>query len=293
LSYESSAGRTLITRELFRYITSQSGVNVQAASFDFEKPDLKNCLNGNIQSVKEIYALHPVIDKEKCRYCGECAGFCPYKAIQFNRYVPSVTLIVARCTACGNCVKACSINGIKMKDKHSGKIILGNLFENKVIIGESCNSGLQVPLINAMTERFDPKSFVICDFPPGNEIEVYSRLEKINMAIIIVHPSQRWEAGLNLMLEMVSRNIIPIGIILNKVKNETTWVQQVKAKCSHIKIPILGVIPFDDNLKLITDSADFMLPANISREIKKIWNGIQNMSSETRLIRNNNTHITN
>lgn len=275
MSFEISAGRTLIARELFRSAILNRTGTYQLAGFDIEKPDLLDIAGNRKLATEVIYASQPVIDSAKCRYCGICAGFCNAKAIQFNRFVPSVTLIVSRCEACGNCIISCNRHGIKRVQKLSGKILKGEFGKHHFLVAQLTeNSEFQLPLIKAMHERLLPEATVICDFGPGNGIQVSYGLEGIDFGLIVIRSEQNWKTNIEEMLTLLEKRNIPAGVIMNAVKQDTSFVKQVKKYCRDHSLALIGIIPF---VNLPENEADiFRLDNNESTEynFSNIWKTI-------------------
>jgi len=201
-------------------------------------------------TTEAIYAPQPVIDNSNCRYCGICSGYCPEKAIQFNRFIPSVTLIVSRCCACGYCIKSCNRNGIQMKEKLAGRIWKGSFGQHLFIAGKlEEKSDFKMPLLKAMLNAIDAKVVAVCDFEPGCETSVSFCLEKMDIACILVQPDEDWERKCNTMIKQVEIAGIPAGIILNKINAGAAFVSDVKAFCANHSIPLLGIIPYDKGIE--------------------------------------------
>ena len=224
---------------------------------------------------EDIYAPQPVIDNSKCRYCGVCSGYCPEKAIQFNRFIPSVTLIVSRCFACGNCIKGCDRNGIQMQDKLAGKLLKGRFGPHFFIAGKlEEKSDFKMPLLKAILNTLDPEAVAVCDFEPGADTPVSFCLEKMDIACILVQPDPDWERNLDKMLELVEKAKIPAGVILNKIKPETTFGAEVKAFCINHSIPLLGIIPYEKSI----EDTDFFNktdnPENAKYAFPEIWENL-------------------
>jgi len=77
-----------------------------------------------IDFLKSMFYEHPLIDKNKCIKCGECAKICPPKAMQFtpgeNPYAIKKT-----CIRCWCCAEVCPKNAIyKSKRPLLGRIVI-------------------------------------------------------------------------------------------------------------------------------------------------------------------------
>ncbi len=248
---------------------------VQLAGFDIEKPDLIKLADESGLKTEKIYGTLPVIDVSHCRYCGICAGYCSETAIRFNRYIPSVSLVVSRCISCGNCLKACSRNGIRMLQKLSGNIVEGRINGIPLIAGQLQESSqFYKPLIKALLERIKPDTTVICDFAPGNDGATGAGLQGMDLAIIVIEPEADWETKLAEMLKLANTAEIPSAVILNKVLDEHAIVEDIKAYCATHVIPLPGIIPLiaDHNTGTVNPSV-----SNSTEIFSEIWNNLSEL----------------
>ena len=253
--------------------------DIQLAGFDVEKPDLINLVKIESVTTEEIFASQPVIEVSKCRYCGVCSGFCVEKAIQFNRFVPSVTLIVSRCFACGNCQKSCTRNGIRMKEKHVGKIVQGSLGKHQFIAGElDAESEFQIPLIKALLERLKPETICICDFGPGRDLPVRIALKEMDVAVIVLQNKPDWKLHLDAMLVLTKENNIITGLIINKVEGGSSFSEKVKAYCDRSGVHFLGIVPYLARLENSTDFDENHGSEISKKPISEIWTAITNLN---------------
>lgn len=275
MSFDSFAGRTLIARILFRTAVLNGYAPAQLVCFDIDQPDLLDYFENKPLTSEEIFANQPVTDLVKCNYCGQCSSYCPEKAIQFNRFVPSVNLIVSRCAACSICVGACGAKGRKMKKRFAGKVLQAQFGRNSFIAGQSNKeSEFNVPLVNALLARLRPDSTVICDFGPGNGTSVSKGLVKMDIAAIVVQPDSDWKKNLELMLNMVEKSNAAYGIILNNVKQENSFISEVQSYCSSLSIPLFGTVNYDKNLESDTKSGIFEIQGEPAPEFAGLWNGL-------------------
>jgi len=243
----------LISQNLFRETVQRGYPFVQLAGLDVEKPDLIDLSEIEAVITQEIYAPQPVVEIAKCRFCGVCSNYCVRKAIQFNRFVPSVTLIVSRCCACGNCQKACNRNGIQMKEKHIGKIIRGSISQHQFIAGElDPDCEFQLPLIKDLLKNLDPEAICICDFGPGAGLPVTIALEEMDVAIIVLQNHPDWRLHLDEMIAITTNNVRLTGLVINKIENDSTYTSEIKEYCSIKSIPFWGSIPYFSEFKTNT-----------------------------------------
>lgn len=277
----------MISLNLFREAAVCGNPDVQLAGFDIEKPDLISLVELESETTEEIYAPQPVIEVTKCRFCGICSGNCIQKAIQFNRFVPSVTLIVSRCFACGNCQKACNRDGMQMKEKHVGKIIQSSLGQHQIIAGElDLESEFKIPLIKALLKRLNPEAICICDFEPGSDMAVKVALEEMDVAVIVLQNMPDWKQNLDDMLVLTNKNQTITGLIINKAEGGSAFSENVKAYCDTSSVHFLGIVPY---LARLENSMDFNenhgseIP---NQPISEIWNAITKLHPDFQSIYN-------
>lgn len=263
-------------------MAAQGNSLVQLACFDVDKPDLIDLVKIEDKITEEILASLPVVDISKCRYCGVCSGFCPQKAIQFNRYVPSVTLIVSRCSACGNCLKECTRNGIQLSEKSSGKILQGKLGENYFMAGfQEKSSDFQKPLLSAMLQKLMANATVICDFGPGAESLEGADFSEIDFGIVVVNQSADWGKNTDLMTKMVQKKLPYTGIILNKLENNSEFENEIKVFCMSHNIPLLGVIPLSESFNQISSKTTTNQSDTLNSVYSGIWMNLTEVLKET------------
>lgn len=226
-------------------------------------------------STEEIFAPLPVVDISKCRYCSVCSQHCPEKAIQFNRFVPSVTLIVSRCVACGKCMRYCTRNGIRMQEKLSGTIKQSHNWEHSFIAGQLPGSGdFQMPLIKAMIERLSSASVILCDSGPGTGSQVRAGVSAMDAALLVIEPLMGWETELDMLLDFLEEFNIPAGIILNRVNLNLPVIDEIKLYCIKHAVPFLGAVP---NIDLQEENKPFSWKIRVVDslpQVTQIWSNI-------------------
>jgi MinD superfamily P-loop ATPase len=235
---------------LFAAAVSQGSTPVMLAGFDITKPDLLEFLNEAKLEAELVNAAHPNVDSFKCKYCGICYSYCPEKAIQFNRYIPSVTLIVARCSACGNCMKVCSRKAISTKIKNAGRIYHASLPGRNFIVGAlSDNSEYKVPVIQALLDKSDIEGIVICDFGPGDDAAIRIGLTGMDFILSIISPEDSLEQTLENLATLTKSKVGSTGVILNHNQKNINFLQQTQSLCDQFEIPLIGIIPYNDKYK--------------------------------------------
>jgi len=266
----------MIARNLFWSAISSGYSNIKLAGFDVEKPDLVETKNFQGIIKNEINGQYPVVDILSCRYCGVCASYCQENAIQFNRYIPSVSVILSRCSACGRCILSCNHNALALKTKPAGAIWKGEIDGYSFIAGQLYEtSDLILPLIQALHNQSNNSGIVICDFCPGARNSVSIGLHANDIAVVIVNPEPEWKKNLNSMQEMVKNRKARIAVIYNtSVDCNLDYENDVKEYCLSQSIFFLGIIP---NLGIFNTTIND-ISSNKTNEVNgiflKIWGKI-------------------
>src|SRR3990170_6374173 len=73
--------------------------NVQLLDCDVEEPNVHILLKPKKYEERSVYALNPIVDENKCTYCGKCAKLCQYNALFVT---PSAAMVFPDiCHSCG------------------------------------------------------------------------------------------------------------------------------------------------------------------------------------------------
>jgi MinD superfamily P-loop ATPase len=246
LSYESSTGRTTLAKGLFDYVVSKTKSPVQLMGYDIEKPDLIQVFDKVKFTAEEVFASFPKIDNLRCKFCGACISFCDCGALHLDRNIPAMLVNPERCEACGECIEGCSIHGIQTREKLTGYVLQGRLNGHAIILGKAEDShDFLVPLVCALNQRIKPGSISICDLGPGISGYVAAALKETSLALIVLKPARGWERNTQFLLSLLKEKAIPVGIVINKYRNESGFLDEVKLFCSTSNASLMGVIPFE------------------------------------------------
>lgn len=218
--------------------------DVQFLDCDVEEPNAHIFLKPAIAKVKPVTIPVPVIDNEKCDYCGECARICVYNALAVLK--DSVLTFPNLCHGCGGCSLLCPRKAITEVGKEIGVIETGragdiHFVHGKLNVGEI----LSPPLIRAVKKYVDPNKIVIIDAPPGTSCPVIAAIKDSDYCILVTEPTPFGLHDLRLAIEVVRKLGIPCGVIINRAD---VGDGNVTAYCDNEHIPILMSIPFDRDI---------------------------------------------
>ena len=218
--------------------------NVQLLDCDVEEPDSHLFLDMELEKQEDVYILVPIIDDEKCTFCGACSKFCQYNAIGI---LPSETLFFPElCHGCGGCTLVCPEDAIKEEKRVIGVIEGGKkdgleFFHGLLNIGEP----MATPVIRALKGRIRDHVHVILDSPPGNACPVIETVQGSDFCILVTEPTPFGLHDLKLAVDVIRKMAIPFGVVVNR---DGVGDDRVERFCMEEKIPILLTIPQDESI---------------------------------------------
>ncbi len=238
-SGKGGTGKTTIATSLALSLN-----NVFFLDCDVEEPNAHFFLKPEIKEIEVVKRPVPEVDKEKCIFCGKCAGICEFKAIMVVG--KSILTFHELCHGCGGCVKICPENAIKEGEKEIGIIEKGNtngikFFHGKLNIGEA----MSPPLIKKLRNYENKQGITIIDAPPGTSCPVIASIKGSDFVILVTEPTPFGLYDLELAVGAVKTLKIPHGIIINRAD---IGDDRIIRYAEREKIPILLEIPFDKRI---------------------------------------------
>ncbi len=219
--------------------------NVQLLDCDVEEPNAGLFLEVEPEHIEEVYIKIPVIDEDKCTYCGDCAQFCQYNALAIIK--DKALIFTELCHGCGGCTLVCPENAITEENRSIGKIEGIKLTSGTELLQGLLNVGepLSTPVIKALKQHIDPEKTVILDSPPGTACPVIESLEGADYCILVTEPTPFGLHDLKLAVDVVRTMGIPFGVVINR---DGVGDDGVKMFCSDEDIPVILTIPQDQKI---------------------------------------------
>jgi len=243
--------------------------------------------NLNLLLHPEIQETHPFtggktahIDDEKCTRCRECVDICRYDAIT-EKDDGEIIIDPISCEGCGVCFYICPVEAIEMENSLSGEWFVsetnyGPFVHAKLGIGEE-NSGKLVAEVRKKAKEIADKEnldFVIIDGPPGIGCPVISSLSGTDLALVVTEPTISGIHDMERVVQMAQHFKTQAACCINKYDINLQNTAQIESWCKKYSIPLLGKIPFDDD---VTKSMVQRIPLteyknnSASKEIKQMW----------------------
>ncbi len=224
--------------------------NVQLLDCDVEEPNAHIFLKPDIEKKQETYIPVPLVDEEKCTYCGRCRQVCAYNA--FAVLPPkkdkkgSILFFDNLCHGCGACSFLCPQQAITEVNKEIGVVEIGHsgsveFIHGKLNIGEA----MAPPLIRQVKNHINNSKTVIIDAPPGTSCPVVTSMRGSDFCLLVTEPTPFGLNDLVLAVEVVRKLNIPFGVVINRADLGDNKTEEY---CKKEDILILMRINFDKKI---------------------------------------------
>ena len=233
-SGKGGTGKTMVSTNLALSIR-----NIQFFDCDVEEPNANIFIKAKIKEREDVSVSIPIIDKEKCDYCGKCSDFCAYNALAV---VPGNILVFPElCHSCGGCELVCPTGVVSWDERVIGIVEHGraegiDFYHGLLNVGES----QAIPVIKALKRKMDKSKNVIIDVPPGTSCPVIESISGSDYCILVTEPTPFGLHDLKLAVEVVRHLNIPFGVIINR---DGIGDNKVEFYCKKENIPVLLKIP--------------------------------------------------
>jgi MinD superfamily P-loop ATPase len=220
------------------------------ADCDVDASNLHLILNPDVKETMTFKGLNLAeIDPEKCTKCGLCETLCRFNAIHDYEVDP------IHCEGCKVCVVNCPVEAINFNERVCGHAYLsetkyGPMSHARLIPGME-NSGKLVSLVRQNAVKLAEEAgreLVLVDGPPGIGCPVIASLSNVDAAVAVIEPTLSGIHDLKRVLQLLDHFEIVPSVIINKYDLNMNNTASIRVFCEENKIPILGMIPFDENV---------------------------------------------
>lgn len=279
-SGKGGTGKTLVATNLFHSL-QMAGKTVTLSDCDAEEPNAVAFFNGERSESFKITQKVPVIDEDKCVYCGKCHEYCNYNAIFL---VPSLKIIKVMdelCHSCGACSVACEYDAITEKDVELGEISDYSISETAKLVEARVKTGTMSPVkviqgaIKYTVDGKENQDIVILDAPPGTSCPFIHTVNAADFTVLVTEPTPFGLSNLKQAVDTLKTMHKPCGVIINRSGMGDEKIYQY---LQEEQIPLLMEIPFDRQIavdyskgKLIT-----MVNPDYAESFMQLFNHIEN-----------------
>ena len=262
ISGKGGTGKTSLTASLIPFFD-----DLVIADCDVDAPDLNILIQGDI--VKEIDFIgfqRPVIDYDKCNYCGLCHTSCNFNAISED-----IIINDAACEGCKVCEYVCPTDAITMHDAVIGKIyhrqtIFGPMIDARLIPGEE-SSGKLVAEVRKLAREVayaENRNTIIIDGSPGIACNVISAITGVSKAIIVTEPTISGLHDLKRVVHLVKMFSVEAKVIINKYDLSLKKAKEIKEYLDLMDLEVVLELPFD--VEVVNSISNLQIPS--TTEIK-------------------------
>lgn len=247
-SGKGGTGKTLLSTNMFQ-IFQESGYRVSLTDCDAEEPNDLIFFQGDLLESFDVTQKVPVIDENKCTYCGKCNEFCNYNAIFILPTVKVIQVIEDLCHGCGACSYACGYKAITEKEVSLGKVRKFNIIEKGTLVEARMKVGVYSPVvcIKKAIELSGNEGIIILDSPPGTSCPFIQTVATAHYVILVTEPTPFGLSDLKQSIETLKTMAKPFGVIINRAGlGDNSLYKFLEEQ----KIDLLMEIPFDKTVAL-------------------------------------------
>jgi MinD superfamily P-loop ATPase len=256
-SGKGGTGKTTIAVN-FAFHLASSKKQVQYLDCDVEEPNGHLFLKPATDGKKPVKVMVPVVDVDKCTFCGACGAQCQFKAIV---NLPTVTMIFPEmCHSCGLCVKICPEGAIREEEREVGYTERGTAIKNIDFAHGVLNVGepMATPVIRAVKEYFKDEYIKIIDAPPGTSCPVVKTITDADMVVLVTEPTPFGLHDLKIAVSVALTMNKPVGVVINRARGEYAPLKDYLAQNS---IPVLMTLPEDKEIAEAYSRGEVILSA--------------------------------
>lgn len=241
-SGKGGTGKTLISTNLF-YILQESGLRVTLVDCDAEEPNAKAFFEGVLEKSIDVTQKVPVVDTDKCTFCGKCHEYCNYNAIFILPPAKIIKVIEELCHGCGACSVACKDAAISEKNVSLGTVSRFSITEKSTIIEARMKVGVFTPVsvIKAAIKEAGTNEIVLMDSPPGTSCPFIQTVDAADFVVLVTEPTPFGLSDLKQSVETLKTMNKNCGVIINRAGLGDNSVYQYLIQEA---IPVLMEIPF-------------------------------------------------
>lgn len=245
-SGKGGTGKTLVSTNLF-YALKRKRIRVTLVDCDAEAPNDMIFFDGSLMNSFDVTQNVPVVDENKCTFCGKCREYCNYNAIIIIPSSKVIKIIDDLCHGCGACSVACEYDAISEKKVALGKVSRYSISGLTSIIEARLKVGVlsPVPVIKAAIKEAGNNSVCILDSPPGTSCPFIQTVAGADYVILVTEPTPFGLSDLIQSVETLKTMNKKYGVIINRAGLGNNEVYEyVKRE----NIPVLLEIPFDRDI---------------------------------------------
>ncbi|HHY13024.1 MAG TPA: 4Fe-4S binding protein [Thermoanaerobacterales bacterium] len=233
LSGKGGTGKTTVSACLASVLDK-----CQYIDCDVEEPNGAIFLNPKLTETISVNVKVPVVDEDKCTYCGICAKACQFGVIAVVE--KKLLFFHEICHHCGACVISCPEGALYEVEREIGVVEKNEdstFLQGKLNVGEP----ISIPILQKLKSNVKQDIPVIIDCSPGASCNVVESIEGSDYCILVTEPTPFGLHDLEIAVKLAGKMDIPYGVVLNKASEDSKIIHKY---CKENDIKILMEIPF-------------------------------------------------
>jgi MinD superfamily P-loop ATPase len=247
-SGKGGTGKTLVSTNLF-YMLAGDSVPVTLVDCDAEEPNDLLFFRGGRKGVSQVTQQVPVIDTDKCTFCGRCKEYCHYNAIFLVPSAGVIRVMEELCHGCGACSVACRDGAITEKEVILGTVSRYRIAEHASLVEARVDVGVYspVPVIKAAIGASGEEGVLLLDAPPGTSCPFIQTVSHADFVVLVTEPTPFGLSDLRQSVETLKVLGRPCGVIVNRAG---LGDREIYGYLKEEGIPLLLEIPFDKTIAM-------------------------------------------
>lgn len=260
-SGKGGTGKTLVSTNLF-CVLQQNDFQTTLVDCDAEEPNDMVFFSGNKIKSVNVSQKVPVIDKNKCTFCGKCHEYCNYNAIFILPHAKIIKVIEDLCHDCGACSYACNDNAISEKDVSLGEVNCFSITKESTIIEAKMKVGVYSPVsvIKKAIEEAGINDMILLDSPPGTSCPFIQTVAVADYVILVTEPTPFGLSDLKQSVLTLKTMNKTCGVIINRAGLGDNAIYDY---LKHEHIPLLMEIPFDKAIASYYSKGELVIKHNL------------------------------
>lgn len=256
LSGKGGTGKTTIAGSFFSLARS-----VAAADCDVDAPNLHLLLDPRLLEREGFQAaMVSRIDPDACTRCGLCEESCAFGAIRDIQVDP------LSCEGCGVCELVCPEGAAKLVPDD-----MGDVFVSETRFGPMAHAllkpggeatGKLVTRVKEAAARLAGErglNLVLVDGSPGIGCPVIASVAGSDLILAVSEPTLSGLWGLERIHGVAAHFGVRMAACINKGDINPEIADRIKAYCSESELPMLGVVPFDEEVNRATMNGEVLV----------------------------------
>ncbi len=261
-SGKGGTGKTFVATNIF-YSLIRNNVDAVLTDCDAEAPNDAAFFETVPACSLDVSQPVPVIDLDKCTFCGRCYEYCNYNAIFILPQQKVIKVFDELCHGCGACSVACGYGAIAEKPVNLGTVTTFSVNGQSTLIEARTSIGTMSPVavIKAAIRQTGEKARVaILDAPPGTSCPFIQTVAPSDYVILVTEPTPFGLSDLKQSVSTLRTTGKPFGVVINRSglgNNDVhVWLKESN-------IPLLMEIPFEEETARVYSTGNLLAAMNV------------------------------